>query len=71
MALLLGLSSQPRKMVFYLGDHLASLWGIEGNYPSGRDNPNTYFLDVANELLPEAIEAAKAARSHIMEVLAA
>jgi len=39
-----------------LTDYAASLWGIEGNFP-GSDN--AYFLEVANELLPEAIEAAK------------
>jgi hypothetical protein len=32
---------------------LASLWGIEGNFP-GSDN--SYLLEVANELLSEAIE---------------
>lgn len=42
-----------------LDDHAASLWAIEANYPSGR-NPNKYLTDVANELLPEAIEAGKA-----------
>jgi len=35
----------------------AALWGIECNYPGG---DNLYLLQVANELLPEAIAAAKA-----------
>lgn len=54
-----------------LGDYLASLWGIEGNFPSRRKNPNTYFRDVANELLAEAVEAASAERSRILVTLAA
>lgn len=41
-----------------LDNHAASLWGIECNYP---DSDNEYLTDVANELLPEAIEAGKAA----------
>jgi len=36
-------------------DH--AVWGIEGNYP-GADN--SYLRVVANELLPEALDAAKA-----------
>ena len=42
-----------------LDDHAASLWGIEANYP-GSDN--AYLSEVANELLPEALEAAKTER---------
>lgn len=42
-----------------LGDHLASLWGIEVNYP---DSDNGHLLGIANELLEgEAIEAAQKA----------
>lgn len=41
-----------------LDDHAASLWGIEANYP---DSDNAYLTDVANELLPEALDAARAA----------
>ena len=37
--------------------HLASLWGIEGNFPS---SDNSYFLQVANDLLQEAVAHAKA-----------
>ncbi len=39
-----------------LDDHAASLWGIEANYP---DSDNSYLTEIANELLPEAIETAK------------
>jgi hypothetical protein len=48
-----------------LTDSAASLWGIECNYP--KDDlrpdyePNSYLMDVANELLPDALcEARKA-----------
>lgn len=34
----------------------AALWGVECNYP-GSDN--SYLRDVANELLPEALDAAR------------
>ena len=54
-----------------LGYHLASLWGIEGNFPSRRKNPNTYFRDAANELLDEAVRGAKQERERIIGVLAA
>ncbi|MDY7098066.1 MAG: hypothetical protein SXU28_08010 [Pseudomonadota bacterium] len=37
-----------------LESHAASLWGIEANYP---DSDNAYLTDVANELLPEALDA--------------
>jgi len=47
-----------------LDDHAASLWAIDCNYP-GSDN--SYLLQVANELLPEALNSAKA----IMEKLVA
>ena len=40
-----------------LDAHAASLWGIEANYP---DSDNAYLTDVANELLPEALEAGRA-----------
>jgi hypothetical protein len=35
----------------------AALWGIDCNHPHGRDN--AYLLEVANELLPEAIDDAR------------
>lgn len=40
-----------------IGKYEHALWGIEGNYP---DSDNSYLLEVANELLPEALEAARA-----------
>lgn len=40
-----------------LDDHAASLWGIECNYPNG--DKNAYLREVANDLLPEAIQAGK------------
>ena len=54
-----------------LGEHLASLWGIEGNFPSRRKNPNTYFMTVANELLAEAVQGARQERGRILQALAA
>ncbi len=39
-----------------LTDHGAALWGIECNMG---DSGNAYLMDVANELLQEAIDAAK------------
>ena len=49
-----------------LTDHAASLWGIESNYP---DSNNAYLTEVANELLPEALEAAKAERARQCAIL--
>lgn len=54
----------------HLGE-LASLWAIEGNFPSRRKNPNTYFLEVANELLAEAQTAAETAVTDMLAKLAA
>lgn len=45
---------------------LASLGGIEANYP---DSDNAYLLEVANELLDEAIPAALARVSEIRDML--
>lgn len=41
-----------------LETHAASLWGIEANYP---DADNSYLSEVADELLPEALQAARGA----------
>lgn len=41
-----------------LDDHAASIWGIEANYP---DTDNSYLSEVADELLPEALQAARGA----------
>jgi hypothetical protein len=48
--------------------HVASLWGIEGNFPMGY---NSYFLEVANELLPEAKDQAMDILKDIREKLEA
>jgi len=45
-----------------LTDHAASLWGIEANYP---DSDNGYLSEVANELLGEALDAAKLERARL------
>ncbi|PCI53067.1 MAG: hypothetical protein COB36_13270 [Alphaproteobacteria bacterium] len=47
-------------------DHAASLWGIEANYP---DSDNAYLSQVANELLSEALDAAKAERERLCVLL--
>jgi len=49
-----------------LDAHAASLWGVEANYP-GTDN--SYLTEVANELLPEALEAGCAAASRLCVAL--
>lgn len=45
-----------REAVTLTGKYAHAVWGIEGNYPEG---DNSYFLEVANELLDEALAAAK------------
>lgn len=47
-----------------LDDHIASLWGIES------DSPPEYFLEVANDLLREAIPHANEARKRIASAMA-
>ena len=49
-----------------IDDHIASLWGIECNYP---DSDNSYLLTVANELLQEGIEQAKGSLSTMLDKL--
>ena len=39
-----------------ISDHAGSLWGIEANYPN---SDNSYLTDTANDMLDEAVEAAK------------
>jgi hypothetical protein len=41
----------------FIGKYEHAVWGIEGNYP---DSDNTHFLEVANDLLKEALDTAKA-----------
>ena len=49
-----------------LTDHAASLWGIEANYP---DSQNEYLSEVANELLGQAMLAAKSERERQAKIL--
>lgn len=51
-----------------LDDCAASLWGVEANYP---DTDNSYLADVANELLPEAIEAGRDALARLESAMEA
>lgn len=39
------------------GNYSNALWGVECNFPGSK---NTYLRDVANELLPQALEEARA-----------
>jgi hypothetical protein len=48
-------------------DHAASLWGLEDNFP-GSDN--SYLNEVVKELLPEALENAKAELENMRAKLA-
>ena len=45
-----------------LDAHAASLWGVEANYP---DSDNAYLTEVAGELLPEALDAGRAALARL------
>ena len=49
-----------------LTDHAASLWGIEANYP---DSQNEYLSEVANELLGQAMLAARSERERQAKIL--
>lgn len=49
-----------------LTDHAASLWGVEANYP---DSDNTYLTQVANDLLGDALDAAKRERKRLCDLL--
>lgn len=44
----------------------ASLWGIEANYPA---SDNAYLTEVARELLPEALDAGRAAARRLCAAL--
>lgn len=52
---------------YVLDDHAASIWGIECNFP-GSDN--VHLQEVANELLPEALERAETIRASLLAKLA-
>ena len=47
-----------RSGVLLTGQYDHALWGIEGNYP-GDKQKNDYLRSVANDLLPEALDAAR------------
>jgi len=51
-----GVVIRATKNGIVIDKHAASLWSIEANYP---DSDNSYLSEVANELLPEAIEQAR------------
>lgn len=51
-----------------LDTHAASLWGVEANYPDGE---NSYLTEVAQELLPEALDAGRAAARRLCAALEA
>jgi len=48
-----------------LDTQAASLWGIEANYP-GSDN--AYLTEVANDLLPEALDTARAVLARLRAI---
>jgi hypothetical protein len=48
-----------------LAEHAASLWGVEANYP-GSDN--AHLIEVANDLLPEALGVARAVLARLRAV---
>jgi hypothetical protein len=52
--------------------HAASLWGIECNYPVFRrgQRANAYLVEVANELLDEALDVARVRVDEMREALA-
>jgi len=49
-----------------LEEHAASLWGIELNFP---DSNNEYLLEVANDMIGEALEAGKKALGETIKAL--
>ena len=49
-----------------LDESAASLWGVEANYP---DTDNSYLAEVANELLPDAVETGREAAMRLCERL--
>lgn len=55
-----GVVIAARKGDVELSDHAAALWGVEVNMPSRARNPNRHIRNVANSLLDEAVEHARA-----------
>lgn len=52
---------------FRLDSHAASLWGIDCNFPGG---DNAHLQEIANDLLPEALERAETIRASLLAKLA-
>lgn len=50
-----------------LDDHAASLWGIDCNFPGG---DNRHFQEIADDLLPIALEQAEQRRADLIQKLA-
>jgi hypothetical protein len=61
-----GIVISARKNSHEISDHLASLWAVEINYP---DTDNAYLLDVANELLGQAVPQAEEDLESLIESL--
>ena len=59
-----GLVLSVNKADVVLSDNAASIWGLEINYPNG---DNSYLTEVANELLPEALEEGKRVLKTLLE----
>lgn len=53
-----------------VAEHAASLWHVDVNHPESQ-NGNAYLREVANELLPEALDAAREAMATAQAKLAA
>lgn len=53
---------------YLLDDNAASLWGIDCNFPGG---DNDHFREIANDLLPVALEQADKRRAELIEKLTA
>ncbi|PHR60964.1 MAG: hypothetical protein COA43_04795 [Robiginitomaculum sp.] len=49
-----------------LTDHAASLWGVEANLPK---SDNSYLLEVANDLLGEALKQAEIERARLCKLV--
>lgn len=52
---------------YRLDSHAASLWGIDCNFPGG---DNAHLQEIANDLLPEALERAETIRASLLAKLA-
>lgn len=57
-----GIVLEVSKAGIMLDSHAASLWGLECNYP---ESDNGYLLEVANDLLPEAVGSGEIALARL------